>query len=122
MILITRNIVELLDLEQIKGSTFNEEDFGFNVLVQVTGAIITILLYFNIYRGSKIQLIFGALMTIFIFYCMVVSQYGSDWRDKGSMFSYFFQWLFLFFLFMILFAFQHSIIRGFLDEIIGKQK
>ena len=84
MIIITRNIIEILNLDKIKGTPWiNEEDYGFDVLIQVSLSVIMMIQYLNIYRGSKLQLIVVFLMTIFIFYCMIVSQYGSDWLDEG---------------------------------------
>ena len=81
-----------------------EEDFQFDVLIQLIGSIIILLLSINIYRGSKVQLVVGSFMTIFIVYCMTVSQYGNDWRDEVSLSSFLLTWLFFFILFFFLFA------------------
>ena len=82
MIVITRNIIEILNLDKIKGTSYiSEENYGLRVLIQVGGNFVVTIIYFNIYRGNKLHLLTVFLMTFVIFYCMIVSQYGSDWLD-----------------------------------------
>ena len=120
MIVIARNIIEILNLDNIKGSSYiNEQDYGFDVLIQVTGVFILVILYFNIFRDSKVHLFVVFLMYIFVFYCMIISQYGSDWLDQGIM-SHLLK-LVILGLYSFLIIIQRSIIQGFLKEIIDKQ-
>ena len=84
IILINRNIVEILNLDSIKGTSYiSEEDYGFDVLIQVGGTFMMVLLYFNMYRGSKVHLFVVFLMSFVIFYCCIVSQYGDEWINQG---------------------------------------
>ena len=84
VILITRNIIEILNLDSIKGTSYiSEEDYNFEVLVQVADVAILILLYFNIYRGSKFHLFVVFVLSFVIMYCCIVSQYGDEWKYQG---------------------------------------
>ena len=59
-------------------------------------------------------------MMMFIFYCMIVSQYGNDWQDETTFLAFVKQWIFAIIAFMIILKAQNSIIQGFLQEIIEK--
>ena len=84
VILITRNIIEILNLDSIKGTSYiSEEDYNFEVLAQVAAVAMMILLYFNMYRGSKVHIFVVFLMSFVIFYCCIVSQYGDEWINQG---------------------------------------
>ena len=84
MIVIARNIIEIINLDKIKGTSFiSEEDYGFDVLIQTNGVFILLILYFNIFRDSKVHLFVVFLMYIFVLYCMIISQYGNVWLNQG---------------------------------------
>lgn len=84
MIVIARNIIEIINLDKIKGTSYiSEEDYGFDVLIQTNGVFILLILYFNIFRDSKVHLFVVFLMYIFVFYCMIISQYGNVWLNQG---------------------------------------
>ena len=119
MIVIARNIIEILNLDKIKGTSYiNEQDYEFEVLVQVTSVHTLVILYFNIFRDSKVHLFVVTSMMFFIFFCMIYSQYGSDWLDQG-IFSLLFKLIALS-LICFLILIQRSMIKGFLKEIIDK--
>ena len=76
MMLIPRQIVRILDLEKTKGISLTEEDLGFNVLMQSIAGYATMFIYFNVFQGGRFKAFCILLNAVFIFICIIISQYG----------------------------------------------
>ena len=94
MILISRNIIRILDFEETKNNTMSEENFRYMVLSQVIGSYASLFVYFNIFQGSKVQAFIAFLCSLLIYYCMIVENYGYDIFDKAI--SFVSKWIFSF--------------------------
>ena len=104
MILISRQIIRILDFEQTKDNTLTELDFKFLVISQTIGAYACLFVYFNIFQGSKLQAFVAFLCSLFIFYCMIVENYGYEIISNAI--SFVSQWIFIFLLGLYVFIIQ----------------
>jgi hypothetical protein len=92
LLITSRQIIRILDLEGTKGDSIMEEDFRFLVTSQIIATYACLVIYFSSFKASKIKALFGFLMSVFCYICTVVENYGFE---NGNPMGFAGKWMFI---------------------------